>query len=223
MKKIRLLLLLLCVCIAACAKQEGTVTWEQVINSDMTETKVPESETQVSAKETDASGEQNGFVDTTETSAMIYVDVVGAVHRPGVVAVPYGARVYEAIAMAGGMREDAAAELVNQAAVLADGQQIRIYTQAEAQKMDMDALAKLQTGSAGETAKKGNAQGKININEAAAEELMELPGIGEAKAADIIRYREEHGGFQNIEEIMNISGIKEAVFDKIKDKIVVTQ
>ena len=63
-------------------------------------------------------------------------------------------------------------------------------------------------------------QGKVNINEAAAEELMTLPGIGESKAADIIRYREENGGFDRIEDIMNISGIKEAVFGKIKDKIV---
>lgn len=50
---------------------------------------------------------------------------------------------------------------------------------------------------------------------------MTLPGIGEAKAADILRYREENGRFEQIEDIMNISGIKEAVFSKIKDKIMV--
>ena len=65
--------------------------------------------------------------------------------------------------------------------------------------------------------------GKVNINQASEEELMTLPGIGASKAADIVRYREEQGGFEQIEDIMNISGIKEAVFEKIKDKITVQQ
>ena len=65
--------------------------------------------------------------------------------------------------------------------------------------------------------------GKVNINQASEEELMTLPGIGASKAADIVRYREEQGRFEQIEDIMNISGIKEAVFGKIKDKITVQQ
>jgi len=62
---------------------------------------------------------------------------------------------------------------------------------------------------------------KVNLNTATKEELMTLKGIGEAKAADIIRYREEQGPFQTIEEVMNISGIKEAAFQKIKNDITV--
>ena len=62
---------------------------------------------------------------------------------------------------------------------------------------------------------------KINLNTATKEELMTLKGIGEAKAEDIIRYRKEQGPFQTIEEVMNISGIKEAAFRKIKDDITV--
>ena len=61
----------------------------------------------------------------------------------------------------------------------------------------------------------------ININQAGAEELMTLPGIGESRAADIIAYRETNGPFAGIEDIKNVSGIKDAVFQKIKDKIVV--
>ena len=61
--------------------------------------------------------------------------------------------------------------------------------------------------------------GKININTATKDEIMTLPGIGESKASDIIRYRDEHGSFKTIEEIMNIQGIKEGVFNKIKDLI----
>ena len=61
----------------------------------------------------------------------------------------------------------------------------------------------------------------MNINTASREQLTTLPGIGESRAEDIIRYREEYGGFQKIEDIMKVSGIKEAAFQKIKDRITV--
>ena len=61
--------------------------------------------------------------------------------------------------------------------------------------------------------------GKVNINRAGAQELMTLTGIGEARAADIIKYREENGGFQSVEDIMKVPGIKEGAFEKIKDQI----
>ena len=70
-----------------------------------------------------------------------------------------------------------------------------------------------QTEQAGESS--------VNLNTATREELMTLPGIGEAKADAVIAYREENGGFSSPEEIMNISGIKEAVFSQIKDRITV--
>ena len=68
-----------------------------------------------------------------------------------------------------------------------------------------------------------SSSGKVNLNTATKEELMTLRGIGEARAEDIIRYREEQGGFGAIEEIMNVSGIKEAAFRKIKDSITVQE
>ena len=64
-------------------------------------------------------------------------------------------------------------------------------------------------------------RGKININTAGKEELMTLPGIGEAKAEKILRYREEHGAFRSIEDVMQIEGIKEGVFNKIKEDITI--
>ena len=63
--------------------------------------------------------------------------------------------------------------------------------------------------------------GRVNLNTATREELMTLPGIGEAKAEAVIRYREEHGTFQTVEEIMQISGIKDAIYMKIKDRLTV--
>ena len=81
--------------------------------------------------------------------------------------------------------------------------------------------------SGGQTAGTGSGQGqaagqiKVNINIASREELMTLTGIGQARADDIIRYRQEHGSFKRIEDIMKVSGIKEAAFQKIKDSITV--
>ena len=145
--------------------------------------------------------------------SFLYVDVAGAVNKPGVVKLPGGSRVYEAIEQAGGFREEAKQDSVNQAAFLEDGQQLYIYTEEEYENFSR------QPGGADASAEA--ADGKININQASEAELMTLPGIGEAKAADILRYREENGRFEQIEDIMNISGIKEAVFSKIKDKIMV--
>jgi competence protein ComEA len=72
-----------------------------------------------------------------------------------------------------------------------------------------------------ETTGTDNTSGKININTASMEQLMEIPGIGEAKAKAIINYRETNGGFSSIEEVMNIEGVKEGVFSKMKEYIVV--
>lgn len=138
-----------------------------------------------------------------EEEPSIYVYICGQVNCSGVYEMPEGARIADAIEAAGGMTEAAAKEYLNQAAVLIDGQKIYVPTLEEAEQ---------------ETASP-KADGKVNINTADAEELMSLSGVGETKAEAIIRYREEAGGFRSIEEIMNIEGIKEGVFNKIKDKI----
>ena len=93
---------------------------------------------------------------------------------------------------------------MNQAAKLTDGQQIYIPFEGE---------------EAQEAADQAVTDGRVNINTAGAAELMTLPGIGEAKAADIIAYREANGGFSSTEDIMQVSGIKDAMFQKIRDKI----
>lgn len=147
-----------------------------------------------------------------ETEAMIYVYICGAVKRPGVVEVSSGARVFEAIEKAGGMTGEAADYAVNQAALLEDGQQIFVPNREEAA-----GVIAAGTGEGTEARESG----KVNINQAAADELTTLPGIGETRAAGIIEYRESAGGFQDIEEIKNVSGIGDAVFQRIKDKIVI--
>lgn len=146
-------------------------------------------------------------IDTQEDTSVsdvdgdIYVYVCGAVERAGVYKLPAGSRTYEAIEMAGGFREDAATAEVNQAEVLQD--EARLYVPTISETISEEA----------------EDDGKINLNKATKEELMTLPGVGASRADSIIQYRNENGGFKSIEEIMQISGIKEGLFEKIKDLI----
>lgn len=149
--------------------------------------------------------------DTEET---VFVYVCGAVNAPGVYELRKDARVFEAIGTAGGMTEEAAAEAVNQARTVEDGEQIYIPTVQEAQMRGAGVLEDTVTGNA-------DVSGKVNINTAGKEELMTLTGIGEAKAQSILDYRGEHGKFRSAEELMQIEGIKEGVFNKIKDDITI--
>lgn len=139
---------------------------------------------------------------TFEQSKLIYVYVCGEVNSPGVVCLTEGARIYEAITATGGLTTDAEIGAVNQAELLMDGQMVYVPKIGEAYAV---------TETIGD--------GLININTATIEELMTLPGIGESRAADIISYRENTGAFLVIEDIMQVSGIKEAAFGKIKDYI----
>lgn len=95
--------------------------------------------------------------------------------------------------------------------------QITIYNKEEAASLPAGSGSTVGNNGQGGT----SGSGLVNLNTATKEELMTLKGIGEAKAEDIIRYREKSGGFKKIEDIMKISGIKEAGFQKIKDNITV--
>lgn len=158
--------------------------------------------------------------------AVIYVHVCGEVTFPGVYEMPAGSRVYEAVEMAGGCTENGAADYLNMAQEVTDGMKIQVPDKEEADRLlesqpglGAGIFGGASSGAAG--AGQAGAQAKVNINTASREELMTLTGIGEARAEDIIRYREENGGFKKIEDIMKVSGIKEAAFQKIKDSITV--
>lgn len=156
-------------------------------------------------------------VSATEALAPAFVvHVCGEVANPGIYELPAGSRIYEAVKAAGGFTENAEEESVNLASPIEDGVQIRIYSKDEAET--------LAAGAAPFDGFEASGEGKepvVNLNTATKEELMTLSGIGESRAEDIIRYREENGGFQNIEDIMKVSGIKDAAFQKIKDRITV--
>ena len=164
--------------------------------------------------------------------AMIYVDVCGAVANPGVFQLAAGSRVFQAIEAAGGYLPEAALTCVNRAGVLTDGQQLYILTQEEMERQGLDpaemsgASDGQMNGSAGtgqNTRMTAQVQqdNRININTADEAQLTTLTGIGATRAQAIIAYREENGPFAAIEDIMNVQGIKEGTFAKIKDEIVV--
>lgn len=164
--------------------------------------------------------------------AMIYVDVCGAVVNPGVFQLAAGSRVFQAIEAAGGYLPEAALTCVNRAGVLTDGQQLYILTQEEMERQGLDPaeIVKASDGQMNGSAGTGQNTGmtaqvqqdnRININTADEAQLTTLTGIGATRAQAIIAYREENGPFAAIEDIMNVQGIKEGTFAKIKDEIVV--
>ncbi len=157
-------------------------------------------ETEADSRKTEADVEE-------EATVSVWVYVCGEVAMPGVYELPEGSRITDAIEAAGGMLETAAGTYLNLAETVKDGQKIEVPSEEAAEALTQAAAAL--------------ASGIVNLNQATKEELMTLPGIGESKAKDIISYREEHGGFQKPEDLMNISGIKEAVYNKIKDQITI--
>ncbi len=158
--------------------------------------------------------------------SLLFVYVCGAVARPGVYELPAGGRVFEAVELAGGMTEDAGLSGVNQAEQVSDGQMIYIPTQQEIDDGTSGQAQTAQGAAQGAEAEAGGGapggDGLIDLNTATQEQLMTLSGIGEAKAKSILDYREEHGGFSSPEEVMQVEGIKEGLYNRIKDDIKVS-
>ena len=163
-----------------------------------------------------SSGEETGSVlpeetaESAEENGEILVYVCGSVRKSGVYTLPYGARVYEAVEAAGGMTESADETALNQADLLSDGQQITVPEK----RAPGEPVQETAGGNPPEPE-------KGNINTADESELTTLKGIGASRAADIVAYRKEHGPFETIEDIMQVSGIKSSVFGRIQDSITV--
>ena len=148
-------------------------------------------------------------------SEELYVDIGGAVQRPGVYKVEDGTRLYEVIELAGGLTSDADTDSVNQAAFVEDGIKviIPIYVESDAENPGV-------TQGGNETQIVPDNSGNVNINSADKETLKTLPGIGDVIADRIIEYRSLNR-FQTKEDIMNVKGIGNSIYDKIKDGIVI--
>ena len=148
----------------------------------------------------------------SKNKEMIYIHVVGAVKRPDVYIFDHKPRIVDVIKKAGGFKKNAAKNTINMAESLDDGMQLVIPTKSEVNKLEKQRKA--------DSGNESLAEGiKVDLNKATRDELMTLSGVGESKADAIIEYRESTGKFKKIEDLMNIPGIKEGVFNKIKEKI----
>ena len=150
--------------------------------------------------------------DAPEAETSIMVHIVGAVRSPGVYEVPQGSRVNDVLLLAGGHTEDADLSLINLAAFVQDAMQIRIPVIGE----------EPQTQAAdGQNQSATTADGRVNINLANLTELQTLPGIGPVIAQNIIDFREANGGFNSIDELLNVSRIGDATLERLRDMVTI--
>lgn len=177
-----------------------------------------------------------------EIVSKLTFDIKGAVKKPGVYTMDDGGRVVDAIKLAGGLLESADNSVINLSKKITDEMVIIIYTKDEIKEMlkgdtsikviekecicpELKNDACIEKDKITNSPTDGNTDTKnnypISINNATIEELMKLPGIGESKAKTIIQYREENGEFKKIEDIQNISGIGEKLFEQIKEYITI--
>lgn len=191
-------MILTCLYLTGCGREEvpyldTTQTQEQTVETERTE--------RTEQKE------------TLKSDQTVQVYVCGEVAAPGVYQLKDGMRICDAVEAAGGLTKAASREYWNLAEKLSDGQMIYFPTEEEARERKASAEA------AGATVEESD--GRIDINTADAAQLVTIPGIGETRAAAILAYREKNGSFAKVEDIMQVSGIKSALFEKMKDYITI--
>ena len=159
-----------------------------------------------------------------EKENKIIVHITGEVKKTGILTLPEGARIADAIKEAGGATNQADLDEINLAYELSDGQKIYIPNKKDKEKNEGKVYITSESGNNDVTENNNNSQGgnkKVNINEAGQSELETLPGIGQAMASRIIEYREQNGKFQKIEDIKNVKGIGDSKYNNIKEYITI--
>lgn len=145
-------------------------------------------------------------------SGSVFVHVLGQVATPGLYEVPAGSRLVDVVAAAGGFTADADQGGVNLARTVADGEQVRVPAVGEAPPAPEGGGA-----AAGGTAPGGGAgDGLVHLGTATATELETLPGVGPATSAAILAWRDEHGGFRTVDDLLEVSGIGEKTLEKLR-------
>jgi competence protein ComEA len=181
----------------------------------------------------DGSGSSSGAGGAVAGTAVasLWVDVGGAVARPGLYAVRSGARLAEAVAAAGGLAPDADADRVNLAALVVDGERIYVPRRGDVSVPPLLAGGGGAGGSAagGDRGGSSGADGRgptaattsaptapVDLNLAGADELDRLPGVGPATAAAIIAYRDQHGPFRSVDDLAEVRGIGRAKLEQLR-------
>lgn len=146
---------------------------------------------------------------TAGPAATVVVHVAGKVRRPGIVTLPAGARVSEAIKAAGGLRPGAGTGSLNLARRLVDGEQIPVGVPAAA----------APAAGRSPAADGGSPGAPLDLNTATAEQFQQLPGVGPVLAERIVAYRTQHGGFRGVDQLREVTGIGERRFAELKDHV----
>ena len=154
------------------------------------------------------------------TEQPLVVQVGGSVALPGVYELVPGSRVLDLIQAAGGLLPQANPEMINQAALLQDGELIWVPARQTAES-GPTVSTPAQTGHPVEQALNSTPEFPINLNTASVEALQALPSIGEVRAQSIVAYRTANGPFQSIEDIQDVVGIGPGIFEQIKDLITI--
>lgn len=205
---------------------EEVIAMENVVQDGKEQENISDKQEEKIDKTTDIQEEQGDNIYIQEQGMEIAVHICGAVKQPGVYYLKEKQRVFEGIQKAGGFREDAAEDYLNQALFLEDGMKIVVPTKDEVRELEsLEQINKADRflQEAGSVSQKETKEKKVDLNTADEALLCTLPGIGESRAKSILAYRKEHGAFQKAEDIMNVSGIKEAAYEKIKDYVTVSQ
>ena len=198
--------------LSACHEKEETFTSVAAAEADAGDKKNEAESKDAEEKPDKAKADPGG----EENEGSIWVYVCGEVATPGVYELQEGDRITHAIEAAGGLTEAAGQVYLNQAAHLTDGQ--RIYVPSKEEEQSLTEELSPTDRADGQTAKD---TGKVNLNTATKAELLSLNGIGESRAEAILAYREANGRFGNIEDLKKVDGIKEGIFQKIREQITV--
>ena len=158
-----------------------------------------------------------------EAEETVCVHVVGCVNAPGVYVCQKGARLADAVSAAGGFTEDAAADAVNLAREVTDGEQVRIPSAEEAAAQSQAPYEEASSGgsSANASATSSASDGKVNVNTATSAQLQTVSGIGEVTAQKIIDERETNGPFSSVDDLTRVSGIGEKKLASLRDYLTV--
>lgn len=168
-----------------------------------------------------AGGDPAPAVTDDTVPAELVVHVAGAVARPGIVRLAGGSRVVDAVEAAGGASADADLDQLNLAAPLADGLQIRVPHQGEILPVPAGPVAAAGGGRGGGVTAGDDTPAVVDLNRATAAELEQLPGIGPSLAAAIVTWRQDHGGFRRVDDLLDVPGIGPAKLANLADHVVV--
>ena len=239
MKKIKKHLKLITIIVVMIIIIGGLLIKYSLNNNEFSEISIEELELEEVKEESNEKAETE--VEKIEEIKKIYVDVKGAVKKPGVYEIEEDKKVIDVLDLAGGLTENADTSMINLAKKIYNEMVIIIYTADEVEKAGQnetvvkviekecvcpeiknDACLNQDNPETNiEQDKNNQIDNKININTATLEELLTISGIGESKAKAIIEYRKEFGNFEKIEDIMQVSGIGETLYEKIKNNITI--